>query len=276
MEERAHAKVNLSLHVLRRRDDGFHEIRTLIAPITLCDSLEITAADDFEFRCTDPTLPAGEDNLVVRTARLFFAETGCGPNVRIVLEKRIPHGAGLGGGSSDAAAALRGLNRFFDAKLSRERLMGLGARIGSDVPFFVNETAAICRGRGEIVRPVALKTDFKLLLFKPEFGVATSWAYSHWSAARSLPRVDYDPQKIGNRILVNDLEQPVFEKFIFLAVLKRWLRARPEIAAALLSGSGSTVFAILRDATSADVITSRARAELDPNLWAFPCEIRRV
>src|SRR5207302_6920513 len=111
MEELAHAKVNLSLRVLRRREDGFHEIETLMAPITLCDSLEIQPSQQFEFHCNEPNL-AGDENLVVRAARLFFSETNRDPNVSLTLHKRIPHGAGLGGGSSDAAATLRGLNRF--------------------------------------------------------------------------------------------------------------------------------------------------------------------
>src|SRR5207253_10576953 len=121
MEELAHAKVNLFLRVLRRREDGFHEIETLMTPITLCDSLEIEPANEFEFHCDEPAL-ASEDNLVVRATRLFFAETNRAPKVRLTLRKEIPHGAGLGGGSGDGAAALRGLSRFFDARLAREML----------------------------------------------------------------------------------------------------------------------------------------------------------
>ena len=185
MEELAHAKVNLFLHVLRPREDGFHEIETSIAPVTLCDWLEIEPANKFEFHCDEPNL-AGEDNLVVRATRLFFSETNREPKVRLTLRKEIPHGAGLGGGSSDAAAALRGLNRFFDAGLSRERLSTLGAQLGSDISFFLNETAAICRGRGEIVTPAALPEPLSLLLLKPEFGIPSSWAYSRWQAAREV------------------------------------------------------------------------------------------
>src|SRR5437868_15395308 len=161
IEEFAHAKVNLFLRVLRRRQDGFHEIETLMAPITLCDSLELESSNAFEFRCDEPGL-AGDDNLVIRAARLFFSETNRAPKVRLTLRKEIPHGAGLGGGSSDAAAALRGLNRFFNAGLSSEKLRTLGAQLGSDISFFLNETAAICRGRGEIVTPAALPEPLSL------------------------------------------------------------------------------------------------------------------
>ena len=141
MEESAHAKVNLFLQVLRRCEDGFHQIETLIAPISLHDSLVIEPADRLEFYCDQPGL-AGDNNLVVHAARAFFAEINREPKIRLTLRKKIPHGAGLGGGSSDAAATLRGLNRFFDAKLSNEKLSGLAAKLGSDVPFFLNEKAA--------------------------------------------------------------------------------------------------------------------------------------
>src|SRR6184192_1765438 len=183
IEELAHAKVNLFLRVLRRREDGFHEIETFMAPIALCDSLELESANEFEFHCNERGL-VGDDNLVVRAARLFFSETNRAPKVRLTLRKEIPHGAGLGGGSSDAAATLRGLNRFFDAGLREEKLSALASKLGSDVPFFLKGTAAMCRGRGEIVTPAALASPLRLLLLKPEFGVPSSWAYKRWAESR--------------------------------------------------------------------------------------------
>src|SRR6266567_3737944 len=266
MEEQAHAKVNLFLRVLRHREDGFHEIETLMAPVTLCDSLEIESANKVEFRCDKPAL-AGEDNLVVRATRLFFSETNREPKVRLTLRKEIPHGAGLGGGSSDAAAALRGLNRFFDAGLSRERLSTLGAQLGSDISFFLNETAAICRGRGEIVTPAALPEPLSLLLLKPEFGVPSAWAYSRWQATREVAGEIYRPQRFGDIAFVNDLERPVFEKFVFLAQLKTWLLKQTEVSVALMSGSGSTIFAVLRSNVTGDLVAEHAKSELDPRLW---------
>jgi len=271
MEELAHAKVNLFLRVLRHREDGFHEIETLMAPVTLCDSLEIEPANKVEFRCDKPAL-AGEDNLVVRATRLFFSETNREPKVRLTLRKKIPHGAGLGGGSSDAAAALRGLNRFFDVGLSRERLSILAAQLGSDVSFFLNETAAICRGRGEIVTPAALPEPLSLLVLKPEFGIPSSWAYSRWQAAREVAGEIYRPQKFGDIAFVNDLERPVFEKFVFLAQLKTWLLKQPEISAALMSGSGSTIFAVLQSNVDGDLVAQRAKSELDSQLWSWVCK----
>src|SRR5213592_1609756 len=271
MEELAHAKVNLLLRVLRRREAGFHEIETLIAPISLHDSLVIEPADRLEFYCDQPDL-AGDDNLVLCAAQVFFAETNREPKVRLTLRKKIPHGAGLGGGSSDAAAALRGLNRFFDVGLSRERLSILAAQLGSDISFFLNETAAICRGRGEIVTPAALPEPLSLLLLKPEFGVPSSWAYSRWQATREVPGEIYRPQEFGDITFVNDLERPVFEKFVFLAQLKTWSLKQPEVGAALMSGSGSTIFAVLRSNVAGDLVAERAKSELDPRLWTWVCK----
>ena len=271
MEELAHAKVNLFLRVLRRREDGFHEIETLIAPITLHDSLLIEPSDRLEFYCDQPGL-AGDDNLVVRAARAFFAETNREAKSRLTLRKKIPHGAGLGGGSSDAAATLRGLNRFFDTKLSSKTFGSLAAKLGSDVPFFVNEKAATCSGRGEIVMPTPLSASLNLLLLKPEFGVASAWAYSRWQARRELASTIYEPQGFSGITFVNDLERPVFEKFIFLAQMKSWLRQQPEVAAALISGSGSTIFGVMRLNADADSIAARAKNELDPNLWTCACK----
>lgn len=272
MEERASAKVNLSLRVLRRCDDGFHEIETVMAPITLSDSLEIDAARDFHFRCNDSSLSTGEDNLVVRAARLFFAQTKMPANVSLNLQKRIPHGAGLGGGSSDAAATLRGLNKLFATNLPAEILQELAAELGSDVPFFLEERAAVCRGRGEQIEPVQLPTRFPLLLLKPGFSVPTPWAYSRWKEAKRLPGGFYEAQEFRGQTFVNDLERPVFEKFPFLAQMKDWFLRQPEIVVALMAGSGSTMFGILHDEAKGEPLVERARAELDPTLFAVRCE----
>jgi 4-diphosphocytidyl-2-C-methyl-D-erythritol kinase len=271
MEELAHAKINLFLRVLRRREDGFHEIETLMAPITLHDSLKIEPASKFAFHCDERNLANG-DNLVVRAARAFFAETKREPTVTLTLRKKIPHGAGLGGGSSDAAATLRGLNRFFDTQLSRETLSILAAKLGSDVPFFVNEAAATCSGRGEIVTPASLPATLNLLLLKPEFGVPSAWAYSRWQATREITGTIYESRKFAGITLVNDLERPVFEKFIFLVRMKSWLCQQSEVGAAMMSGSGSTIFAVMRPNADPDAVANRAKSELDPNLWTCRCK----
>jgi 4-diphosphocytidyl-2-C-methyl-D-erythritol kinase len=273
MQILAPAKINLSLRVLSRRPDGFHEIKTLIAPISLYDKIDIERQNRWiDFTCDDPTLSTGDDNLVVRAAKLFFERTKVKSGVSIKLEKKIPHGAGLAGGSSDAAATLRGLNELFEAKLSRKELAESATEIGSDVPFFLFESAALCKGRGEIVEAAKLETKLSILLFKPDFGVASAWAYSRWQDSKEIPGLSYTPQKLGQLTLVNDLERPVFEKFVFLPRLKAWLLKQDEVAAALMSGSGSTVFAVLREKADADLLAKRAREEVDHKLWTFASE----
>lgn len=275
MQLRAPAKINLSFRILRRREDGFHEIETLMAPVSLYDELSLTRlADDrsIEFACDDLSLPSGDDNLVVRAAKLFREKTGDRAGVKIELRKAIPHGAGLGGGSSDAAAVLLGLNRLLNAGLSIDALTQMAAEIGSDVPFFVYESPAICRGRGELVTPTNLRQPLPLLLVKPAFGVSTPWAYRRWKDSEELARVPYEQQTFRDATFVNDLERPVFEKYVFLARLKMWLLSQPEVGAALMSGSGSTVLAVLRDGDSADALAGRVKAELDPDLWTCACE----
>lgn len=276
MQVLAPAKINLSLKILGRRGDGFHEVETLIAPITLCDEIEIGKSDSkqIEFYCDDPSVPAGDDNLIVRAANSFFATTKLKPAVAIELKKKIPHGAGLGGGSSDAASTLLALNKLFETNLPGEALAKIAGTLGSDVPFFIFQSPALCKGRGELVTPVKLKEKLPILLLKPAFVVSTAWAYSRWQHSHEIPGVRYQAQEFTGQIFVNDLERPVFKKFVFLAQLKMWLLNQPEVRVALMSGSGSTVFAVLREHGDANVIANRAKAELDSELWTCACKTR--
>src|SRR5438552_15415012 len=273
MQVLAPAKINLSLKILGRRSDGFHEIETLIAPISLYDKIDIDRQSRWiDFSCDDPTVPSGNENLIVRAAKAFFERTKISGGVTIKLQKQIPHGAGLGGGSSDAASVLVALNKLFEAKFSGEELAQLGSAIGSDVPFFLFESAAICKGRGEIVSPTVLKKKFSILLLKPAFSVLSAWAYSRWQDSKEIPGISYRTQNFDGQDFVNDLERPVFEKFVFLAQLKAWLLKQAEVGAALMSGSGSTVFAVLRPNADVDLLTKRAREELDREIWTCACE----
>jgi len=270
MQVLAPAKINLSLKILGQRSDGFHEVETFIAPISLFDEIEIGQSDsskEIEFHCDDPSVPTGNDNLIVRAAKSFFAATKLKSGVSIDLKKKIPHGAGLGGGSSDAAFTLLALNELFRTKLPREALAKIAETIGSDVPCFVFQSPALCKGRGELVTPVKLKEKLSILLLKPAFVVLTAWAYSRWQHSREIPGVRYQAQEFAGQTFVNDLERPVFEKFVFLARLKMWLLEQAEVGAALMSGSGSTVFAVLRETADPNIIAKRAKAELDPDLW---------
>ncbi len=272
MQISAPAKINLSLTIKGKRPDGFHELETLMVPLTLADVLTLEQAPEpgIAFTCTEPSLPCDDSNLVVRAARRFFETLGREAAVRIHLEKHVPHGAGLGGGSSDAAATLSGLNAMLGLPLPPETVAALAAELGSDVPFFLARGAAVCRGRGEQVEPVELPQALPLLLIKPAFGVPTPWAYKRWKDSLEIPGIPYGPQVFPWGTLVNDLERPVFEKHLFLATLKRWLLAQPETAGALMSGSGSTSFAVLRDKEAGAALEARVKAEFG-EVWTCAC-----
>jgi 4-diphosphocytidyl-2-C-methyl-D-erythritol kinase len=273
MQVFAPAKINFSLRILSHRADGFHEIETFIAPISLFDQIDIERQSEWiDFTCDDPSVPGGDENLVVRAAKAFFGAAGIQGGAAIKLHKKIPHGAGLGGGSSDAASTLLALNQLFGTKMPREALAKIAAPIGSDIPFFVFESAALCRGRGELVTLQKLNDQLPVLLLKPDFGISAAWAYTHWQTSRQLPGVNYAEQEFGGHHLINDLERPVFEKFVFLAEAKSWLLNQPEVGAALMSGSGSTIFSLLKDGQNAAALAERAKQKLDPNLWTCTCE----
>ena len=155
----------------------------------------------------------------------FVEATGDSSDLKIELRKVIPHGAGLGGGSSDAAAVLLGLNRMLNGRTIERRRIGrkFAAQIGSDVPFFIYESAAICRGRGELVTRATLPRVMPLLLMKPAFGVPTPWAYANGKNRNSCAESPMSRRPSAMRTFVNDLERPVFEKYVFLARLKMWL-----------------------------------------------------
>jgi 4-diphosphocytidyl-2-C-methyl-D-erythritol kinase len=269
----APAKINLSLRVLRRRTDGYHEIATRMAPLALADRLTMELLPHeprgtLHFTCSDPTVPDDEHNLAVKALRALEPHTGPLPALRIHLDKHIPHGAGLGGGSSDAAAVLRGLTQLLSPAPSRDALFAAAAIIGSDVPFFLRNGVCDCTGRGEIVTPVP---DFswspRILLLKPPFPVPTPDAYRRWQQARELPGQNTAPQPSPAGPLVNDLERPVFEKYPVLALLKSRLRESAGVTAALMSGSGSTVFAVLEPGADAAALVRAAEELIGPEIW---------
>lgn len=264
-------KVNLSLKVLSRRTDGFHEVDTLMAPVALFDRLVFSPASETSLSCDAEGVPLDESNLVIKAVRLIERELGRPVNWRIHLDKRIPHGAGLGGGSGNAAATLIALNELENAGISRERLVNISAQLGSDVGFFIDGGICRCTGRGEIVSPAPEYSGFSgtLLLLKPSFGVSTPDAYQRWLGSSPLPGVDYSPHAWNGIEFVNDLERPVFEKFLFLAELKTWLSRQNGVSVAMMSGSGSTMFAFVDSPERGHELASRAKEELDPTLWSW-------
>lgn len=270
----APAKINLWLRIMGKRPDGFHEVETRLCPISLADEISLSKRTDqaVNLTCSDVTVPMDESNLALRALRVFESATGNRAGWDIHLEKRIPHGAGLGGGSSDAAAMLRGLNELSDAALGQKELSELAATIGSDVPCFLHQTVCDATGRGDKVQPVEFPWRLPLVLIKPSFNIPTPWAYQGWGESRELPGALYAPQLCEWGNMVNDLERPVFEKWILLPTLKTWLLDQPETRAALMSGSGSTMFAIARSGADAAALADRAKVFCGDTTWVQVAE----
>ena len=264
----APAKLNLSLRVLGQREDGFHEIDTIMVKLPgLADALEFREAGEFSFQCDDPTVPSDGNNLVVKAMRAYERASGLSCRYSISLRKVVPHGAGLGGGSSDAATTLLALNRLHDSKLGVDALREIAASLGSDIPFFLTTGASRCTGRGEKITSIDSPPKLPVLLLKPDFSVPTPDAYAQWKHSFEIPGIRYSQQIDRGVSLMNDLERPVFGKHRFLAEIKQWLLEREETTAALMSGSGSTIFAVLKNLRDADAVATAARIELDPGLW---------
>ncbi|MBN1512189.1 MAG: 4-(cytidine 5'-diphospho)-2-C-methyl-D-erythritol kinase [Phycisphaerae bacterium] len=267
----APAKVNLSLRVHGRRSDGFHELTSLVVAIDLCDMLRLAPGSPGEIRleCDPPGLPVGDENLVVRAARLLAGRLGAEGGAQIRLEKAIPVAAGLGGGSSDAAAALKGLRRLWRADVSDAALAEMGAEIGSDVPLFFHLPAAVIRGRGERVERVALGwSGWVGLVFSGEV-VSTPAVYAALACSPGV-RVAEDggvqaiarcttAEAIGPH-LVNDLERGVFR---VCPAMERLLGRVQDAGGrpARISGAGSVVYSLFDEAREATawVETMRTR-----------------
>jgi len=262
------AKINLTLQIFGRRPDGFHELATWMVPISLYDSLEIDVAEEDSISANIPDLRNDQSNLVVRARDLFAETTGIRATYRISLEKNIPMGAGLGGGSSDAAATLRLLNQLHGEPLDVQRLRELAARLGSDVPFFIEPNSFWCTGRGEVMEQKGLDRNLWACLFKPEFGVPTAAAYQAYAR---LPEGEKkgELQETKWGLLRNDLEQAVFRKYLLLPVIKEWLKQQPETIVALMSGSGSTMFALVKDEATGRALIERFRSKFGDRIWSW-------
>lgn len=282
----AYAKVNLGLSVLGKRPDGYHELATVMQCVTLADTVALRRARrgiSLSVRGGGRGIPAGPENLCWRAARLFLDETGARGGVRIALVKRIPSGAGLGGGSSDAAAVLAGMDRLFGTRLGKRRLSLLAARLGSDVPFFLHGPAALCLGRGEIVRPISVRKGFHAVIVKPRISLPTPRVYARLGArplpggirlrtlktrstliAGSLRRGDI--MGVARR-LKNDLEAAALSEAPALRPLQKRLASLPFLATAM-SGSGSAHFGIVRDAGASRALAARCRRKGCGRAWA--------
>ncbi|WP_240772833.1 4-(cytidine 5'-diphospho)-2-C-methyl-D-erythritol kinase [Phragmitibacter flavus] len=275
---RSPAKINLWLRVLRRRDDGFHDVDTRMCPLDLADEVTLEPSVDglAKLTCSNPELPVDESNLAMKALRGYEKRSGTTQAWQIHLEKHVPHGAGLGGGSSNAATVLLGLNRLNGGVLSDEDLHEIAAELGSDVPFFLYGRTCDATGRGEVIEPVeTFDWELPVVLIKPGFGISTPWAYKNWRDSKELAGVFYGVQTQPWGEMINDLERPVFEKWIWLPTMKNWLLEQEETVAALMSGSGSTMFAVARSEADAAVLAESTRKFCGESTWVQVTRTRK-
>lgn len=259
---RSPAKINLFLAVHGRRSDGFHELTSLVAPVLFGDELEVELAtgDEDQLICAQSDVPLGHENLILQAAERFRAVSGCECFFRFVLDKRIPMGAGLGGGSGNAATALRAMNQLCDRPLGDSALSAIAAELGSDCPLFLAGEPLLMRGRGELLEALPAATletlvGRRVILFKPDFPVATANAYqrlisaapeSYMEEAAAEARLRVFHQTLDTEhLLYNSFEAPIGGKFIAIPALLAELRERG--VACLMSGSGSCCFALLEE-----------------------------
>jgi 4-diphosphocytidyl-2-C-methyl-D-erythritol kinase len=256
--ERAYAKINIGLHLLRRRPDGYRDIETVFHRVDLWDELTIEEAPSLSLRSSDPSIPSDDTNLCMKAAALLRAHCGTSAGAAMTLTKRIPAGAGLGGGSADAAAALRGLAALWRAPLPEAELAALALSVGSDVPFFLGRGSAFGQGRGEILEYFNLDLPYWIVLATPDVHISTAWAYEQTviparPAGPPVKQIVTEHLRDARRymtLLRNDFEPLV-------------LRTHPEVASvkqalylhgaefAQMSGSGSSVYGLFREEASA-------------------------
>jgi 4-diphosphocytidyl-2-C-methyl-D-erythritol kinase len=270
----APAKINVSLRIVGRRSDGYHLLNSLMIPVSLYDEIQVQideGSNGIALTCSDPAIPADETNVAYKAAALLCREYAVTPTIRLSVHKRIPVGAGLGGGSSNAAAVLKSLNTLLALGLSEKQLCQLGARLGADIPFFIPCRPARVEGIGEILTFIPPLPHRWLVLVVPPFGVSTPWAYrqfdelsSHATRIKELSNAA-SGQWPTQGLFINDLELAVLPTYMQLATIKAMLLdLRAE--GALMSGSGSAVFGLFSDRDLAEnasvVLTDQGRTFL--------------
>lgn len=278
----APAKLNLFLAVTGKRADGFHELVSVAGPVDWGDTLTVAARGErretqekFSLTCDDANVPGDERNLMLKAALAFAVATGWSGGAKFSLKKRIPMGAGLGGGSSDAVTTLRALNMLAGGPLGADALAALAAQLGSDCALFLHDGPVVMRGRGERVEPLSAKAAARLrgrrvLIFKPGFAIPTAWAYAQMAAQPGtyVPANEAearlaawlgDKRATAEEILFNNMERVAFEKFLALPALLDELRAKFGLGPRM-SGSGSACFALLSDDAPVPAITAAVRA----------------
>ncbi|MDH3253276.1 MAG: 4-(cytidine 5'-diphospho)-2-C-methyl-D-erythritol kinase [Ignavibacteria bacterium] len=254
---RAYAKINLGLIIRSKRPDGFHNIETVFHTIDLFDEIELTESSAVTVTSSDPEAPGGDQNIAHKAIVLLQRHCATNRGATIHLHKHIPVGAGLGGGSSDAALVMREVPKIWDVDIDDQTLRDLALELGSDVPYFLGDGSALASGRGENLRYFRLDVPFWILLCNPGIHVSTAWAYAHVTASRH--RVDLqsivqegmtDPALLAQN-LTNDFETVVFQRYPEVRQLKEDMIQGGALFA-LMSGSGSSVFGLFPDEESLD------------------------
>jgi len=269
------------LRIIGKRPDGYHELETVMLPLDFGDEIALQSRKaGIALACDDPRLPTDDSNLALRAARTLTEAFGTERGARIGLKKRTPLAAGLGGGSSNAATTLLGLNRLWKLKASSKKLHALAASLGSDINFFMAGGAALCRGRGEKIEPIACELSAAILLVNPGFGISTKWAYESWAKAAAESRLTASPPEVSlllhalaeddlagvSRCLFNSLEAPSIRKFPVLELIKGAMRDGGATGT-LMSGSGATVFGLFPDAKLAKASAQKIREQFGPSMW---------
>lgn len=276
-------KVNLYLRIVRKRPDGYHDLETVMAPLDFGDTLTFAPAEcGITMSCDNPSLPTDDTNLVVRAAKRLAERFAVKRGVHIALTKRAPLAAGVGGGSSNAAFTLLGLNRLWELGATDAALGEIAASLGSDINFFMAGATALCSGRGERVIPVLFRLKAFVLLINPGFGISTKWAYESWAKAAArltaqapdvtllLRALEQNDLASASAALYNSLEAPSVGKFPVLELLKRAMRDAGA-AGALMSGSGASVFGLFANTADAERAAVKVRAEFGPSIWTRVC-----
>ena len=284
----APAKLNLFLSIDNKRPDGFHDITSLMLSVGIYDTLVFTEDPSTEValsvaeanslqpqRDTDQQIPTGEENLVVRAVRLLQAKTGTQWGLRIQLIKRIPAEAGLGGGSSDAAAALFAANQLWHLGLSPEELRGLAAELGSDIPFFLTESnAAICRGRGELIEPVSIPQCLHFVIARPQSGLSTVDVYRQCRVGtHSNNQVERLTRDLASgqfhsisHLMLNDLQAPAEQLNSDILILKDYF-SKQSVLGHMMSGSGTAYFGVCQNRAQASQVAARLRSTVKGHVF---------
>ena len=282
LQKKSPCKVNLLLNILGQRPDGFHELETVMQPVNLCDEMSFErGGSGIQLSCSHPELPTDSKNLVHRAATAFLAAAKISDGIRIHLQKNLPLAGGIGGGSANAAVTFSALNELFGSPLLQEKLHELAATLGSDIPFFLHDQPALATGRGEKVRLLETFPALRgkaFLLVNPGFGISTPWSYQNLArfpeakngqagrAEKLISLLQSADLRTAADEFYNSLEAPAFDKFPVLSLYKNFLRENGALVS-LMSGSGSTTFAIAENLSAAENLAEKFKAQFGEQGW---------